>query len=70
MAGLRASQASARELLRPEVLAGIRNLDLVARQDTDVVHSHLSGDVGQNLVAVFEFDTEHRVRERLGDRSF
>lgn len=53
-----------------EVVWGEFNLNLVARQDTDVVHPHLSGDVGQNLVAVFEFDAEHRVRERLGDRSF
>jgi hypothetical protein len=26
--------------------------------------------VCQNLVAVFEFDAEHGVRQRLGDRSF
>src|SRR5215203_1937313 len=33
-----------------------RELDLhpVAREDPDVVHSHLAGDVGQHLVAVLE----------------
>ena len=33
------------------------------------MHPHLSGDVGENLVAVFELYTEHRVGERLDDRS-
>ena len=34
------------------------------------MHPHLSGDMGQNFVAIFEFDAEHGVRQRLGDRSF
>jgi hypothetical protein len=34
------------------------------------MHPHLPGDVGQHFVAVFEFDAEHCVRQRLGDRSF
>ena len=29
------------------------------------MHPHLAADVGQNLVTVVEFDTEHRVREGL-----
>ena len=33
------------------------------------MHPHLSRNVGENLVAVFELNTEHRVRERLDDRS-
>ncbi len=34
------------------------------------MHAHLSGDVSQHLVAVLEFDSEHRVRQRLDDRAF
>ena len=34
------------------------------------MHPHLSGDVGQHLVAVFEFDSKHRIRERFDNRSF
>ena len=48
MAGARASQASARELLRPEVLAGLRNLDLVARSVVEgfVIGLHRSPQFG------------------------
>lgn len=46
------------------------NLDAIAGENTDVVHPHLSGNMGQNFVAVFEFDAEHGVRQRLDDRSF
>ena len=46
------------------------NLDAITGENTDVMHPHLSGDVGQHFVAVFEFDAEHCVRQRLGDRSF
>ena len=46
------------------------NLDAITGENTDVMHPHLSGDVGQHFVAVFEFDAEHGVRQRLGDRSF
>src|SRR5439155_27136753 len=41
----------------------------VTRQDPDVVHPHLAGDVGEDLVTVVELDAEHRVRERLDHRS-
>src|SRR5690606_22190325 len=46
------------------------HLDAVAGQDADVMHAHLSGDVGQHLVAVLQFDAEPGVRERFDDRSF
>ena len=36
-------------------------LYLVAGEDTDVVHAHLTGDVGDDGYAVFEFYTEHCV---------
>ena len=40
-------------------------LNLVAGQNTDVVHSHLSGDMRQYLVAILELNTKHGVRKRL-----
>src|SRR5437016_319468 len=48
-----------------------RELDrhLVARQNLDEVHPHLARDVGQHLVSVLELDAEHRVGQRLDDRS-
>ena len=46
------------------------NLDAIAGQNSDVMHPHFPRDMGQNFVAVFEFDAEHCVRQRLGDRSF
>ena len=45
-------------------------LHLVARKDTDVVHSHLSGDMRQNFVTVLELYPKHGVRQGLEDRSF
>jgi hypothetical protein len=52
-----------------EVVRGQFDLDFVSRKDPDVMHAHLSGDVGQHFVAVFELDAKHRIRERLYDRS-
>lgn len=48
MSPLQASQATARELLRPEVLAGIRDLDLVARSVVEglVIGLHRSPTFG------------------------
>ena len=45
-------------------------MNLVAGGNTDVVHSHFAGNVGKHLVSVFEFDTEHGVRQRFNDRAF
>ena len=45
-------------------------LHLVARKNTDVVHSHLSGDMRQNFVAVLKLHPKHGVRQGLKDRSF
>ena len=45
-------------------------LNLVAGEDADVVAPHLSGDMAQHIVTVFEFDPEHGVREGLGDGAF
>jgi hypothetical protein len=37
----------------------------IVRQDANVVHSHLAADVSQHLVAVVQFDPEHRIRKGL-----
>jgi len=54
-----------RDTASGEVVGSEFNLHLVAGQNADVVHPHLSGDVRQDLVAILEFDPEHCVRERL-----
>lgn len=41
----------------------------VARKNLDVVHPHLSGNVGYNLMAVTQLHPEHGVAQRFGDRS-
>ena len=53
-----------------EVVRGELNLNLVAGENADVVHSHLAADVREHLVTVLEFDAEHRVRQRFGDGAF
>src|SRR4051812_3873340 len=53
-----------------EVVGSELHLNPVARQDPDVVHPHLPGNVRQHLVAVLEFHPEHCVRERLDNGSF
>ena len=40
---------------------------LVARQNLDVVHPHLAGDVSRNLMTVLQFYAEHGVGERFED---
>ena len=46
------------------------DLDPVSRQDTDVVHPHLPTNVGEDLLAGVEFDSEHHARELFDDLSF
>lgn len=48
-----------------EVIWGQLNLNPVTRKDPDVVHPHLSGDMGQHGVAVFEFHAKHGVGKRF-----
>lgn len=50
-----------------EVVDGKLHRHLVARQDLDVVHTHLAGDVGGDFVAVFQLYAKHRVAEGLDD---
>ena len=44
-----------------EVVRGELHLDAVTREYPDVVHPHLAGDVGQNVVAILQLDPEHGV---------
>src|SRR5688572_22317773 len=53
-----------------EVVRGQLDLDLVARQDLDVVHAHLAGDVREHDLPGGDLHAEHRVRERLQDAAF
>ena len=39
----------------------------ITRQNLDVVHTHLAGDVGHDGVPILELDTETRIGERLQD---
>lgn len=50
-----------------QIVDGQFDRHLVARQDLDVVHTHLAGDMGQYLVAIFELHPKHSVRQRLQD---
>src|SRR4051794_5369287 len=44
--------------------------DPVAGEDADVVGAHLPRKVTQNRMAVFQFDGEHRIGQRLFDAPF
>src|SRR3954451_5152543 len=58
--------AHAVEVVRAELY-----LDLVARQDPDVVLPHLPGDGREHrVVAPVELHPEHRARERFDDLAF
>jgi hypothetical protein len=53
-----------------EVVGAQLDLDLVARQDPDVVLPHLPGDGRENGMAPVELHPEHRARERFDDLAF
>ena len=42
----------------------------VARQDLDKMHPHLTGDMGQDTVTVFQFHTKHGIRQGLNHLAF
>src|SRR5580658_4135836 len=48
-----------------QVVRGDLDLDAIAGKYADAVHAHLARTVREHLVAVFELDPEHGVRERL-----
>ena len=52
-----------------QVIGGHFDTHFVAGQYLDVVHTHLAGDVRDDLVTVLEFDTELRVGECLDDNA-
>ena len=41
----------------------------ILREDSDVVLTHLSADVSENLVSVGKLDAKHGVRQRLNNRA-
>src|SRR3972149_4202524 len=43
--------------------------DPVARKDPDEVHAELAADVGEYPMTVLELDGEHRIGQRLDDRT-
>src|SRR2546421_7954860 len=53
-----------------EVVRAELHLDLVPREDADIVLSHLPGDGRENVVPGIELHPEHRARERLDDFAF
>ena len=53
-----------------QVIGGQLDLNFVAGKNADVVHAHLSGDVGQNFMPVVELDAKHCVREGLKNSPF
>src|ERR1043166_48858 len=53
---------------RPAQIIGRQlNRDLVARQDADVVHAHLAGDMTQYYVAVFQFYSKSSIWQGFND---
>ena len=52
-----------------EVVGRELHLDAIPGEDPDVVHPHLSRDVGEYLVAVLQFHPEHGVRQGFDDRA-
>src|ERR1039458_2412032 len=48
-----------------EIVRGQLHFYFIARQNLDVMHAHLPGNVRQDRVAALNFHFEHRVRERL-----
>ncbi len=52
-----------------EVVGSQLNLDPITWKGPDVVHPHLAGDMSQYVVAIFQFDTEHGIGQRLQHRA-
>src|SRR5208282_2166508 len=54
--------AAAREIVRRKL-----HRDAISGKNANEVLAHLSRNVGQHLMLVFELDAKHRVRQRLDD---
>src|SRR6202795_3238889 len=48
-----------------EVVGRKLHSDLVSRENADEILAHLAGNMRQDPVLVFQFNAEHRVRQRL-----
>lgn len=48
-----------------EVVYRKLNRHLIARQNLDVVHPHLAGNVSEDLMSVFKFHLKHGVWQSL-----
>jgi hypothetical protein len=46
------------------------NFDPITWKDSDEIRPKLPADVGTNSMAIFEFNDEQRVRQRLDNRPF
>ena len=46
------------------------NFDPITWKDSDEIRPKLPADVGPNSMAIFEFNNEQRVRQRLDNRPF
>lgn len=57
--------ASARQIVHGQL-----NGHFIARQDLDVMHAHLAGDMGQNLMTVLKLHLEHSVGQCFENRAF
>ena len=52
-----------------KVVGGHFDVDLVADADADEVFAHLSGDMGEDFVAIGQSDAEHGSGQDLGHRT-
>ena len=50
-----------------KVVGGEPHANLVAGNDADIVFPHFAREMGENDVAVLQFDPEHRVGEGFAD---
>jgi len=50
-----------------KIIGGKFYRHLISRKDFDEVHSHLSGNMGQYLVAIFQFHPEHGIGKGFQD---
>jgi len=53
-----------------QIIRGHFNGDVIPGQNANTVFPHTSGCVGNNLVVIYEFYAECRIREEFNDFSF
>ena len=52
-----------------QIVRGELDDNPVSGKNTDVVLPHLAGKMAKHVIATFEFDGKHRIRQRRDDRS-